>query len=213
MKRKVVEEAKGLTEKAACRFLFNQARKVPSSQVIVELGAFKGRTTGWLCLGAFEGNGALVIAVDPWTDRSVDDWPEGYTDGQSHKGVYAERQTLDEFDEHMRRCGITADQLKAIKGFATKEGEGYTGPPVGLLFHDAEHTADGVEADLRAWVDHVAPGGMVVLHDAGNPGLGVMEGARRVFEGNDDWDWEGRELRRWRKRPHRRGILIVGRVK
>src|SRR5690606_15270126 len=63
--------AVGLVENPCCFRLREYAAKVPADQAIVELGAFKGRTTGWLALGASEGNGAVVHSVDPWDEGEI----------------------------------------------------------------------------------------------------------------------------------------------
>ncbi len=207
--------AKGAVEKAVCRRLRVLARAVPAEQRIVEVGAFKGRTTGWLALGASEGEGAVVTTVDPWDMRPLNSWPEGYFD-TAVIGEYGKRETFDAFKDHMTRCGIDAKgrgaaQVEIRKGYATQVGDRWR-KPIGLLWHDAEHTVEAVAADLEVWAQHVVPGGWVALHDAGNAHFGVVEGAAKVL-GNRSWDWKRRELVRWRKHPDRRGALFVRRVK
>jgi len=205
--------AKGAVERAVCRRLRVLAQAVAADHRIVELGAFKGRTTGWLALGAEEGNGAVVTTVDPWELRPLSSWPDGYFDLKVI-GEYGQRATYDAFREHMTRCGIDAKgrgaaQVEIRKGYAATVGERWSSP-IGLLWHDAEHTAEAVAADLEVWAPHVVPGGWVVLHDAGNPNFGVVEGAAKVLD-NMHWNWRGRRLLRWKKRPDRRGALFVRR--
>ena len=38
-------------------------------------------------------------------------------------------------------------------------------PQIDLLFIDGDHSYDGVQADIFAWILHVAPGGVVAFHD------------------------------------------------
>jgi len=199
----------GLTERAACRRLRRLAAQVPAGQTIVELGAYKGRTTAWLALGASEGDGATVVSVDPWDLRADDDWPAGYAQVEPAyaTGVYSQSGTFTAYRDHLRACGALM-RVWTVRGFAAEVGHGWQGQPVGLLWHDAEHTADAVADDLTAWLPHLAPGAVVALHDAGNPLMGVMAGAKRVLN-NPDFDWRHRKLYRWRKDPTRRGMLVV----
>lgn len=189
--------ARGLTEKSACRRLRQLARHVPADRAVVECGSYQGRATGWLLLGAQEGHGAHVWAVDPWETHTdyVQRWPQF----DAHAAFLA----------RMDRIGATARELTVVKNFAETAGRGWSGPPVGLLWHDAGHHADEVEADLRAWLPHLADDATVVLHDIVDPRFSVVEGARRVL-GAPGWDWPG-ETQLWRKHPGKRGILIVRR--
>jgi len=190
---------RGQVELAACQLLRDLAARVPADQAIVELGAFAGRSTGWLLLGAQDGHGAHVTTVDPWERYAGDyyDYPE----------YLAARRR---FEAWMARIGATPDRHTVVQDVAHQVAEAWQGPQVGLLWHDAEHSADAVARDLAAWQAHIAPGGVVVLHDAGNPRMGVVEGARRVLDA-PGWDWRGRRLIRWQRRPDRRGVLIVRR--
>ena len=210
------KRAVGAVERRACETLRKLARAVPKDQAIVEIGAFKGRTTGYLALGAEEGNGAVVVSVDPWDLRPLETWPENYADAHVI-GEYGLKETFEAYKRHLKAAGIVAKQRGAAqveirKGFAVDVAKGWD-RPVGLLWHDAEHTADAVEADLRAWAPFVAPGGWVVLHDACNPKFGVVEGAKRVLGKDRAWNWRGRRILRWKKNPRLRGILLVQRVR
>lgn len=205
-----VKAGRGLTERAACKRLANLAAKVPADHEIVELGSFRGRTTAWLAWGAEQGHGAPVIAVDPWTflePLEVD----GYLEPQYERGEYAHPDTYRDYTEHLERCGVTRAltvRATAVQGaeMATEMG---LARRVGLLFHDALHAADAVEADLRAWLPHLAPSCTVALHDAAEQRFGVVEGARRVLP-HAGFDWPGK-LHRWKKHPERRGLLVVSR--
>lgn len=199
--------AVGAVENPACQRLRALAAQVPAGQVIVEIGAYRGRSTGWLALGASEGNGAHVYSVDPWETRPLDSWPDGYFDRRV-LAAYSETGVMDAYLAHLADCGVT-DLVTPIQGYGETVGKTWTGPKVGLLYHDAEHTTEAVAKDLRAWLPHMADRAVVVLHDAGNPHFGVVDGAKRALGRVKAWDWAGREIQLWPKHPDRRGILIV----
>lgn len=50
-------------------------------------------------------------------------------------------------------------------------------PSIGFLFIDGEHSYEGVTADLSHWTPLVVNGGLVALHDANLPGMGVSRAA------------------------------------
>lgn len=198
----------GYVEIPACERLRALAAEVPADRAIVELGAFGGRSTGWLGLGVSEGNGAPIVSIDCWDLRRPGDWP-------SHAPGYVKRYSDPEVEAsyraHLETTGVRP-LVETIKGFSldvvkTWKAEGR--PKIGMLWHDAAHEYDEVVADLRAWLPLLAKDAVVCLHDAGNPRYGVFDAARDVFSKRKTWDWEGHELHRWPKSPNRRGLLIV----
>lgn len=202
--------AVGAVENPACWRLRDLAKQVPADQAIVELGAFKGRTAGWLALGASEGNRAHVYSVDPWEQRPFDTWPDGY-DKPDVVREYSHPATRDAFHAHLAECGVT-NMVTAIQATAVAAANTYDGPKVGLLWHDAEHTTEAVKADLKAWLPHLSATAVVALHDAARVDFGVIAGARAVLTKRHGFDWTGRELQLWPKQPSHRGVLIVKRT-
>lgn len=205
--------AVGLVENPCCHRLREYAAKVPADQVIVELGAFKGRTTGWLALGASEGNGASVVSVDPWGDGVI---PEGYIDHVPSVAEYVKSATREAYDAHLAECGISG-LVQPIQATATAAAADYDGPKVGLLWHDALHRRGDVRDDLRAWLPHLAKDAVVVVHDVGDAvlGAGVVAGVEDVFGRRKCW--RSREIVPWVKvnpdgtpRPMgKRGFMVL----
>src|SRR5690606_20314942 len=200
-------KAIGAVERNACNILRDMARRVPADQAIVEIGAFKGRTTGYLALGAQEGDGAEVHTVDPWDDRKRESWPGNYED--SHVlDSYSDPSTYEAFVAHMEACGAGRVVHRSL---GADEGGRWSGPQVGLLWHDGPHDYTSVKDDLRAWRGHVAVGGHIVLHDAANRSFGVYAAAHDALRGYG-YNWNSRVLIPWGKNPEKRGILIVRRT-
>src|SRR5687768_7446926 len=55
------------------------------------------------------------------------------------------------------------------------------GEGVELVFVDSSHDREATVAEFRAWQPRLAPGGLVVLHDYGNPAYpGVAEAVREL---------------------------------
>lgn len=198
------KRAVGAVERAACQRLRAAAAAVPANRHIVEIGAHLGRTTGFLALGASEGNSAPVTTIDPWETRPLDSWPDDYPDAHVIAD-YSAPDTHKRFLEHLARARIANVDVR--KAFAVDVAADWK-HPVGLLWHDGPHSYDEVRADLEAWEPHVSRGGVVMLHDAGNPEFGVYDAAVEVLSGSR---WGKPELHRWRKHPEKRGTLTVRR--
>lgn len=203
-----VRSGRGLVERSACHRLHALASAVPVREAIVELGAYRGRTTGWLVAGS---QGAHVWSIDPWetlADDAVDDdyaaVEPAYRDGRYHTAGTQWR-------EHVEACGITPTMASPWRTTSLEAAADWDARlPVGLLFHDALHSYDAVHADLTAWLPHLAERCVVALHDLGCPAYGVEAAAHDTLAAHG-FDWHGRERLLWRKNPLRRGLLVVHR--
>lgn len=203
-----LDTALGAVERAACDRLRLLARDVFADEAIVEIGSHRGRSTAYLALGAAEGDGATVHAVDPWTDRPRWTWPINYEDAHV-LDRYADPASYMAFKAHLVRCGLD-DRVVVHRGYATDVAKDWD-RPIGLLFHDGPHAYQEVYDDLVAWRDHVAPGGTIVIHDAGNRSFGVYAAAHDTLRGHG-FDWDNRVLDLWIDNPGKRGTLTVQRV-
>lgn len=206
--------AVGLVENPCCWALEALAAHVPGDQSAIEIGAYRGRTTGWLALGAQGGNRAHVYSIDPWTSGSI---PTGYADLSPSVSTYNASETKAAYDAHLKETGA-ASFVTPIQATAVEAAKTYDGPPVGLILHDGLHRAQDVAADLRAWIKHTADDAVIVLHDTDDARLGVSEGAARVLATKanaEKWAWNGRVVHSWAKNAgkapeqRRRGFTVV----
>lgn len=201
-----VRNGSGLVELAACRKLHDLAKKVSHGHAIVELGAHRGRSTGWLASGAVSSH---VWSVDPWSDLANDAVDDGYAEVEPayRNGSYVGARA--EFDAHIAACRLTG-KVTPIQSTSLDVASTWSGPPVGLLFHDATHSYVSVRDDLLAWLPHLAARCVVALHDLGHPKFGVESAAFDVLS-RHEFDWRGRQRLLWKKDPKRRGLLVVAR--
>jgi hypothetical protein len=191
-----VKRASGWLEPDACQRLRTLAAEVPAELAIVEIGGYRGKSTGWLGLGTSEGGSAPVFTVDTWDTRGIETWPKDHPD---YVNKYADPQVRADYDNHLQSAGL-GDIVTPIVGWSTEVAKTWKKdgrPKVGLLFHDGSHYHDDVVADLKAWLPLTAETATVVLHDACNPTCGVLSAAEEVFKTRRKWDWAGRELVPW----------------
>ena len=149
--------------------LFRLAAAVPREQCIVELGSWFGRSAILLGGASLKGRGAPVFAVDLF--RAAGLAQEVY---EARAGEAA-KDFLQRFLDNMRGAGLER-KVTAIRSSTAELGQKWTGPPVGLLFIDADHSYEGVSQDWAGWVNRFGPAAKVAFHDYENP---AYEGVTR----------------------------------
>ena len=95
----------------------------------------------------------VLLAVDPFPRRFFGIRGYGWARRIAHREVAHSRNGRVVWLE----CrGEEAPRLPAAQPFL----------PVDFIFIDGDHSYEGLQGDWLAWKDHVAPGGIVALHDS-----------------------------------------------
>lgn len=154
------------------------AALVPADQAIIELGSYKGKSTCYLAAGARAGHGAVVYAIDAW---NLDGNPNG-------RHGYAEQSTADAFDAQLAAAGVKlGTEVVPVQEFTVLAGQqwaGVGGPPVGMLYVDADHSYEAVWSDFWTWWPHLADDAIVAFDDWQTPkNPGVERAVRRIEAG------------------------------
>lgn len=144
----------GLVSPEVGQALARLAAQVPEDEAIVEVGSFRGKSTCYLAAGAKSGNGAKVWAVDPW------DTPGNVTG----RFGFAEPSTRQTFDAQVKSMRLSP-RITPLQGFSSDVARGWSGPDVGMLFIDGDHSAASVLGDFVAWQPHLANRAVVVFDD------------------------------------------------
>ena len=120
----------------------------------VEVGSWKGRSTsfiGRIC----NDNGTRLVCVDHWA---------GSRDALAERDerALAEGDIEAEFRANMSALGIDVEVMR----MSSVEAAGrFPLQGVDRVFLDASHDSESVAADLAAWFDRIAPGGILAGHD------------------------------------------------
>lgn len=148
----------GWIDPAAGESLYRLARSHAPVPTVVELGAWKGRSTVWLASAIRDRGEGRVHTVDTWAGSDEEAHRRllaGYVGGQLHE----------EFLANMRRFGlsdfITAWQMDTVQ--AARQWQ--TGDAIGLLFIDAGHDYAAVRRDFEMWSPFVCASGFIVFDD------------------------------------------------
>jgi len=142
--------------RAECEARLRYAMQVEQPNVIVELGVLRGQGICCLGCGSNFGHKVPVVGIDLFGLRPSGQGPT-YDDPRNEKvsRVYADRFGL-------------ADLVTLIRSASLDAAAGFT-QPIGLLAIDAGHEYEDVAADVKAWLPHVVPGGLLMMHDARSP--------------------------------------------
>ncbi len=128
----------------------------------VEVGSYCGRSTVWLAAAA-RTRGTVLFAVDhhrgseenqagwEWHDPSLVDAELGRMD------------TLPTFRRTIHDAGLE-DVVVAVVGQSPVVSAHWR-TPLALLFIDGGHGVESARADYAGWTPHVAPGGLLAIHD------------------------------------------------
>jgi hypothetical protein len=147
----IVDSVPGFMSDQECGLLYRAARFWPVAGPVVELGSFKGRSATLLALA-----GRQVHAVDAWV-------PAVYQPTALGPFFMPSDEILAECQANLQRTGV-AGQVTIHRGLTAEVGRGWQ-VQCALLFIDAGHDYANVRGDLDAWLPHLLPGGLLLLHD------------------------------------------------
>jgi predicted O-methyltransferase YrrM len=152
-----LRRVRGATPPDVMAVLVDLAERVPADQAIVELGVFHGKTALVMAMAARTGGGAHVWGIDAW-DLPGNTYGPPFTDAVTRVRAYA----------HVKTQGLV-DQVTLVQGFSIGEAARWSGPRIGLLFLDDDHSHGAVRANVRAWSPHLAAGAVLAFDDYGHP--------------------------------------------
>ncbi|MEU1824286.1 class I SAM-dependent methyltransferase [Streptomyces abikoensis] len=131
---------------------------------LLEVGTYCGRSTILLADAAREG-GTVAVTVDH--HRGSEEQQPGweYHDPSvvdDDPGV-GRMDTLPTFRRTLYKAGLE-DHVIAVVGRSPQVAKVWQAQ-LGLVFIDGGHTDEHAGADYEGWAPHVAPGGLLVIHD------------------------------------------------
>lgn len=135
-----------------------RAESLPHGAVVVEVGAFLGRSLIFLARTAMELRKDLrLFAVDTFAGSPSD--PAVLAAVEAHGGSLRAA-----FDRNLRASGV-AGRVTVLETTSVRAARAFPDRGVDLVFLDGDHGEDGVTADLVAWLPKVRAGGVIAGHD------------------------------------------------
>ena len=153
---------------------------------LLEVGAYCGKSAVWL--GAAARHGANVLfSVDHHRGSEENQAGWDWHDPELVDATTGRMDTLPWWRRTIAAAGLERSVI-AVVGESAVVGAAW-GQALSLLFIDGGHGDDVVRSDERAWVHHVAPGGLLAIHDVfpdpADGGRPPYELYRRVLDGGE----------------------------
>jgi len=147
----LIDKVDGWLIESQARALFNAASTCKSPGVIVEIGAYKGRSATALGFGSQSNDNTMVFSIDPFKPFTA------------CSGMHIRHDSYDVFCHNMTRLWLN-EIVNPIRATSEEAHKDWT-RPIRVLFIDGDHRYEMVKKDYEMWVPHVSKGGMVFLHD------------------------------------------------
>jgi predicted O-methyltransferase YrrM len=176
-----VEAVEGWMTDAQAHRLWRAAQRVPDSGQIVEIGSFRGRSTIVLAKGA--GKKVSITAIDPHGggDRGPNEIsPDAALGDADHAALTA----------NLAAAGV-ADRVRHVRQPSQSALDDVAGP-IDVLYIDGAHRYTPARDDIRSWGERVAPGGVLLIHDAFNA-IGVTGAQLRLLVFGTEFCYLGRD--------------------
>ena len=127
----------------------------PDNGHVVEIGSWKGRSAAYMAVEIINsGKNIKFDCVDPWTGTS--DEEHGFDED------YRKKTLFEAFTKNMEPV---AGHYNAIKLPSVEASKLYEDESLDFVFIDGDHSYEAVQADIKAWLPKVKPGGCLAGHD------------------------------------------------
>ncbi|MHB8466231.1 MAG: class I SAM-dependent methyltransferase [Acidimicrobiales bacterium] len=156
----VAEAAKGFMPAAEGAALHHAG--LVASGPLLEVGAYCGKSAVWLGAAA-QARATVLFSVDHHRGSEENQAGWDWHDAELVDPESGRMDTLPWWRRTIAAAGLE-DAVVAVVGDSAVVGSAWA-TPLGLLFIDGGHGADVVQSDEKAWVPHVAPGGLLAIHD------------------------------------------------
>ncbi|MGI5468474.1 class I SAM-dependent methyltransferase [Streptomyces sp. CA-132043] len=129
---------------------------------LIEIGTYCGRST-LLLADAARAAGVAAVTVDHHRGSEEQQPGWDYHDPEVVDPEVGRMDTLPAFRRTLHAAGLE-EHVLALVG-RSPQAAALWRAPAGLVFIDGGHTDEHATADYEGWAPHVAPGGLLVIHD------------------------------------------------
>lgn len=129
---------------------------------LLEIGGYCGKSAVYLGAAAAAA-GAILYSVDLHTGSEEHQPGEEFFDPRLIDPASGRVNTLPHFLDTIHRADLDPAVVPLVgssQDFALLWSE-----PLGLVFIDGGHSEEAAHADLEGWEPHIAPGGLLAIHD------------------------------------------------
>ncbi len=181
----VAEQAIGFLYPEEGLALYEAGLEAATLGPLLEIGGYCGKSAVYLG-GAAQGSGVVLYSVDHHAGSEEHQVGEEFFDPRLVDPATDRVNTLPHFLDTIRRADLDGSVIPLIgssQNFARLWSE-----PLGLVFIDGGHSEEAAHADLEGWTAHIAPGGLLAIHDVFVDESEGGQAPRHVYERARDSD-------------------------
>jgi predicted O-methyltransferase YrrM len=171
--------------------LESAVRTLPDEATIVELGAWSGKATSAMYIGAKDGHD--IIAVDHFGGSSNAIEVKRFDDMRkqvANAGYSGPKELFLESIENVAKSGLGNGRVYLFEEDFDTAAHDFPAESIDMIFLDGDHMQ--AMHDLLVWVPRVKRGGKVFVHDVDCPHFTVAEEFQVFCEFYGfDWDMDG----------------------
>jgi predicted O-methyltransferase YrrM len=163
--RSAAREAKGFMPPGEGDALYDAAlvaaARCPGAPIL-EVGAYCGRSTIWLGAAARQA-GTVLYSVDHHRGSEENQFGWEWHDATLVDADLGVMDSLPTFRRTIYNAGLEDVVIAVVGGSSVVSSHWRT--PLALVFIDGGHGVEPARADYSGWTPHIAPGGILAIHD------------------------------------------------
>lgn len=157
-----IRATKGFLDEEEGLRLYDLARGHAGLGPVVEIGSYCGKSSLYLGAGVRDGGGVLVC-VDHHRGSEEHQRGEEYHDPELYDARVGRMDSLPHLRRTIFEAGLEEHAILLVA--SSTRAAAVWGKPAGMVFIDGGHSHAAAHADYEGWAPHVAPGGILAIHD------------------------------------------------
>lgn len=151
---------------------------LPAGAVCAEVGTWRGDFAAVILARR---SPRRLYLVDPWEYRTEDRYAQASYGGHDEDG---QREMDAMHDDVLARFGeeIASGQVLVRRERSVAAAAALPAQSMDWVYIDADHSYEGVKADLEAYYGLVKPGGLIAGDDYGHEGAWFQDGVKRAVD-------------------------------
>ena len=157
-----IETVKGFLAVDEGEALYQHALATAAIGPCLEIGSYCGKSSVYLG-SACQRAGSVLYAVDHHQGSEEHQPGEAYHDPSLYDADFKVMDSFRIFRQTIRQAQLDDTVIPIVA--PSKLAARYWSTPLGMVFIDGGHSEAAALNDFRAWATHVAPGGILAIHD------------------------------------------------
>ncbi|MDP1875166.1 class I SAM-dependent methyltransferase [Phenylobacterium sp.] len=157
-----VDQIKGFLDLEEGAALQRAAIEGAKRGACLEIGAYCGKSAIYIGV-ACQSVGAVLFSIDHHRGSEENQPGWEYHDSDLWDVAEGAMDTLPHLRRNLRAAGLEETVIPIVGRSAAVAAR--WGGNLGFLFIDGGHTMEAALADYRGWTPHLAPGGLLAIHD------------------------------------------------